>query len=625
MAKYNLDNYLAKDGLGFPLNFRRGNPNPLDNSSVWKSLELAQNYAQNDPTAYVGQIISVVDYTSSDNSTVTVYSIKDEAGTLQPVGSSSIGDEGTITVASDGTISLFGIEGLELTRTDENGEVTSITYQPLYVNGKLIWVEPSTTTVEGLSLEIESLKNRTTILESTIGTVEDGKTIIQLIQEATYDDSELADKLKAIEDDYLKKSDKTELANLINSKANQTDLNAISNTVVKHTDDIAALKGRIQTNEGKIATLNGNSTVVGSVDYKIAEAFNEFITSETADEVVNTFKELIDYTKTHGNEATAMATAIISLEGEMDVVQKAISEYDTSISNNSTAISELEILVGEKSVKDQINEAIIKANLDQYATDTELAVLDYRTSVIEKDYLKDEDKTEIVNLISTNTTKLTNIESVLANKANNSDLNSAIDRIVALEEIGFEKSPIESVDEEQFNIDENRNLTLLDIAIEKVTGLSDALAEKVTAVEGSRLITETEANKLGKIEVTDDGFVITSAENVSDLSNWITDNIGEIKGLSENNLTDELLEKLNNAQANVIESISINNVPLAISDKSVNIPIATAESFGVVKSSIDQNKVSVDENGIMEVNSLNVNRLVQDEGDSLILNGGSAT
>ena len=56
MAKYNLDKYTAADGLGFPLNFRRGNPNPLDNSSVWASLEAAQKKKKNDPVAYVGQI-----------------------------------------------------------------------------------------------------------------------------------------------------------------------------------------------------------------------------------------------------------------------------------------------------------------------------------------------------------------------------------------------------------------------------------------------------------------------------------------------------------------------------------------------------------------------------------------
>ena len=41
MAVKNLANYTDKDGLGFPLNFRRGNTNPLDNSSLWGTLAAA--------------------------------------------------------------------------------------------------------------------------------------------------------------------------------------------------------------------------------------------------------------------------------------------------------------------------------------------------------------------------------------------------------------------------------------------------------------------------------------------------------------------------------------------------------------------------------------------------------
>ena len=95
MAKYNLDKYTSADGLGFPLNFRRGNPNPLDNSSVWASIEDAQNYAATDPVAYVGQILTVVD---NVNGIATVYAIQDEAGTLKKVGTSPIGDESSIMI-----------------------------------------------------------------------------------------------------------------------------------------------------------------------------------------------------------------------------------------------------------------------------------------------------------------------------------------------------------------------------------------------------------------------------------------------------------------------------------------------------------------------------------------------
>ena len=233
MAKYNLDKYTAADGLGFPLNFRRGNPNPLDNSSVWASLEAAQTYATSDPVAYVGQILTVVD---NANGVATVYSIQDEAGTLKKVGTSPVGDESTITVAEDGTVSLFGVSGLELDRVEADGSTTKINYQPLLVDGKLTWVEPSATTVEGLATEIEGLKTRISALEGTvgdeskglvkgvadntaainainnkIGTVEDGKNVVQMITEATYDDTALAGRVTAIEGDYLTSNDKTAL------------------------------------------------------------------------------------------------------------------------------------------------------------------------------------------------------------------------------------------------------------------------------------------------------------------------------------------------------------------------------------------------------------------------------
>ena len=56
-----------------------------------------------------------------------------------------------------------------------------------------------------------------------------------------------------------------------------------------------------------------------------------------------------------------------------------------------------------------------------------------------------------------------------------------------------------------------------------------------------------------------------------------------------------------------------------------DIPVATAEALGLVMSSTVENKVSVGADGTMEVNSVNVNKLTQTEGDTLILNGGSST
>ena len=147
MAKYNLEKYTAADGLGFPLNFRRGNPNPLDNSSVWASLEAAQNYAANDPVAYVGQILTVVVTASDGTTSVKAYSIQDEAGTLKEVGSTPVGDDLTIEVV-DGKIQLKGAEAAEAGA------------QPrMKADGTIEWIVPSTETVEGLQTAVAGLQS----------------------------------------------------------------------------------------------------------------------------------------------------------------------------------------------------------------------------------------------------------------------------------------------------------------------------------------------------------------------------------------------------------------------------------------------------------------------------------
>lgn len=91
MAVKNIDNYTSADGFGLPVNIRRGNPNPLDNTEVWPDIQSAIEYAKNDPTAYVGQVISYFSKDTSGNDIVKLVQIKDVSGTLEPIsGDSSI-------------------------------------------------------------------------------------------------------------------------------------------------------------------------------------------------------------------------------------------------------------------------------------------------------------------------------------------------------------------------------------------------------------------------------------------------------------------------------------------------------------------------------------------------------
>lgn len=181
--------------------------------------------------------------------------------------------------------------------------------------------------------------------------------------------------------------------------------------------------------------------------------------------------------------------------------------------------------------------------------------------------------------------------------------------------------------------------------------LETAVAGKVDKVEGSRLMTEAEGTKLagieagaqanniagvaeGELAISEDSKILSivavSQNKVTGLSDALAGKVSVEAGkvLSSNDYTNEEKSKLAGveagAQANVIEVIKINGVDAPISEKGVNIPLATAEALGVVKSSAAENKVAVASDGTMEVNSLNISKLTQTEGDALILNGGDS-
>nr|DAZ49988.1 MAG TPA: hypothetical protein [Caudoviricetes sp.] len=156
------------------------------------------------------------------------------------------------------------------------------------------------------------------------------------------------------------------------------------------------------------------------------------------------------------------------------------------------------------------------------------------------------------------------------------------EKLVALPD-DAEANYVKSVSDE-FTVSEEGKLALEAVAQSKVTGLPDALAGKMDKVEG--------------------------------------------KGLSTNDFTNEAKEKLDGVEAgankNLIEVIRVAGQAVNIADKAVDIPVA-GDTAGVVVSSAEENKVSVAEDGSMEVNSLNMTKLVQSEGDVLVLDGGNAS
>ena len=99
----------------YPNSFERQEATPLDANSLFFSFESAQEYAVNNPVAYVGQLIVVI---TADK--VTPYIISTENGQLQELGAKVNSDTGTKTFTSLDEITS------EVLATLEQGQIITV-------------------------------------------------------------------------------------------------------------------------------------------------------------------------------------------------------------------------------------------------------------------------------------------------------------------------------------------------------------------------------------------------------------------------------------------------------------------------------------------------------------------
>ena len=168
-------------------------------------------------------------------------------GELDAIGGIDISADGSSVTLEDGTFKLYGFDATKVGAQPVVGE-----------DGKLQWVVPSTETVDGLKTVVTQLQSSVDAINTKIGAVPAGKTLIDLINEAGYDDT--------------------------------------------------ALVGRVDANEAAIAGMND------TIEAKVTAGINAFATQVSEDGIINTFKEAVDYLSTHGKEAASMASDITVLQ-----------------------------------------------------------------------------------------------------------------------------------------------------------------------------------------------------------------------------------------------------------------------------------------------------------------------
>ena len=397
------------------------------------------------------------------------------------------------------------------------------------------------------------------------------------------------------------------------------------------TYDDTALTGRVTTVEGQVTTLIG-SDVSKSAREIASEEVAKIVAG--ADASYDTLKEIADWISSHKTDATAMNSAITALEG---IVGGIGGE-------------------GEKAtVVEYVTDAIAALKIGDYAKAADLTALASKVTTAEGKITALEGKAhEHANkaLLDTYTQTEVDLADAVAKKHEHTN-KTVLDGITSEKVAAWDAADQNIIEAIKVNgvgqavVDKAVDITV-PTKLDQLTGydtLTSEIGKKVDAVDGKSLVDDNLIIKLGdlaniktvssgELTISEDGelsITAVDASKVTGLSGALNGKVDKVegKGLSANDFTDELLSKLTGieagAQVNDLEVIKIAGTALPISDKAVDIPVATTEALGIVMSSSAENKVSVGADGTMEVNNVNVNKLVQDENTALILNGGNAS
>jgi hypothetical protein len=385
------------------VNLNRQKYGPLDISNVFTSeadlkyyltkgtfIEGVSEYWYKDdvnkvvPYPYEGQVLATV-----INGEVNVYVLAvKEDGTFE---TREIADK----IEVDGTTIVKDAEG-KLSIVAPVNPDSSKSYNFSYANGVYSWVEVDTATAAGQAQAIQGLTDRAVALEEAVNGKGEGEehvkgliekvadleavdnatqaeldaykevvsgAIAEALQAAkdyadqndantVYDDTELAGRVKAIEDDYLKEEDKYDDSEL------KGRVDVIERDYLKKSDetiyDDSKLVERIESLEETVEAIDyvdteelataltpyAKSEDVNAELAKKAdkEAFEElkgtveaFLTGDGTEAALDSLKELIEYINTHDDvEISGILSSIQAIEGKLAGVESTVVAYVTA-------------------------------------------------------------------------------------------------------------------------------------------------------------------------------------------------------------------------------------------------------------------------------------------------------
>lgn len=527
--------FASTDLMSFGKAFSRMAAQPLDMYEVWYDYDALVAYAANTDsataTAYVGQKVAYID---ADNK-VTHYSIEAD-GSLKELGTTPVGDNSSIVVDENGTISLKGVDTLVFEREVEGKEEKEeVKFQPLMTKNGLVWVEPSKTTVEGLAVLIEELTGR-------VKAVEDWKT-------------GLVEKTETGEGSYIEVSVATENGEV---KSVSVDDSALANFKTKQTAISNADGSTTKTVTGYTQNENGEVAL-------------------TYADIAFPVDENTEYHIEYDSDNKKIKLVAGADAGKMEIDATPFIK-DGMISSVELVAADAEGKEGQflKITWNDDGEDVTYVNISELINVEEL-----NAAIEDK-----ADKTELDNYVTN--------EVYNAHLTTQSEKDAAQDK--ALND--YKAEMVEILKDYQTTIPAETYDTYGSAAKALADAKQYADDNKVAKVDGYGLLSAADQAKLDKLTLEDGDLTISGsveAGSVKNLDTWLTTNRNSVAGLYPVADATKLTNIADNAQVNVLEGVQVDGVDLTITGKKVNIElkaISNQADKGVADAATAQSKAN---------------------------------
>ena len=264
--------------------------------------------------------------------------------------------------------------------------------------------------------------------------------------------TDLQSRVGAIESDYLKEEDKTELEGKINAKASQADLDAVSGvanaaaTKVALEAEVSRAQGEEARIEGLVTAETGRATAAeGALSDRLdeVEAFFELAEGEQLDTALDTLVEIQRYLDGEGAVADQM---LLDIAANKEAIEQEVEDREAAISgvqDNIDAVSAVANAAAKQSDFDTLEDRVDTAESDidslegrMTATETVANRADTASKANATEIAKKANQTDLETLQATvagHTTTIGEHTTQIAAKADQSALSSAVDRIAANE------------------------------------------------------------------------------------------------------------------------------------------------------------------------------------------------